>query len=105
MEDARAHCRVFFPWYNTAHRHTGIGLLTAHDVHYDLADQRVAARTGVLAAAYAAHPDRFVAGLPRPPAPPPQVWSKPPPPTAPSSPQRGPSSHRDATPQRVGRDN
>src|SRR5207245_3647092 len=53
IEDARAHSQVFFPWYNTEHRHSGIGLLTAHDVHYGLADQRVAARTGVLAAAYA----------------------------------------------------
>src|SRR5881296_3286082 len=86
IEDARAHCRVFFPWYNTAHRHTGIGLLTAHDVHYDLADQRVAARTGVLAAAYAAHPDRFVAGVPRPPARPTEVWINPPPTTATSTP-------------------
>ena len=79
IEDARAHCRVFFPWYNTEHRHTGIGLLTAHDVHYGLADQRVAARTAVLAAAYAAHPDRFVAGVPRPPARPTEVWINPPP--------------------------
>jgi len=74
IEDARGHCRVFFPWYNTEHRHGGIGLLTPHDVHYGLADQRVAARTDVLAAAYAAHPERFVAGLPRPPARSTEVW-------------------------------
>jgi putative transposase len=33
IQDARAHGRVFFPWYNTEHRHTGLGLLTPHDVH------------------------------------------------------------------------
>ena len=26
IEDARAHCQVFFRWYNTVHRHSGIGL-------------------------------------------------------------------------------
>ena len=74
LVDARGHCQVFFPWYNTEHRHSGIGLLTPHDVHYGLADQRVAARAAVLAAAHAAHPERFVAGLPHPPARPTEVW-------------------------------
>jgi putative transposase len=91
IEDAQAHCRVFFPWYNTEHRHTGIGLLTAHDVHSGLADQRVAARTGVLAAAYAAHPDRFVAGVPRLPARPTEVWIDPPPATAASTAEPAPA--------------
>jgi putative transposase len=81
IEDARAHGQVFFAWYNTMHRHSGIGLLTPHDVHYGLADQRVAARTDVLAAAYAAHPERFVAGVPQPPARPAEVWINPPPAT------------------------
>jgi putative transposase len=83
IEDARAHGRIFFPWYNTEHRHSGIGLLTPHDVHYGLADQRVAARAQVLTAAHAAHPERFVRGVPRPPARPTAVWINPPP-TAPS---------------------
>ena len=38
-----------------------------HDVHFGLAEQRVAARATVLAAAYAAHPERFPRGLPQPP--------------------------------------
>ncbi len=80
IEDARAHSQVFFAWYNTTHRHSGIGLLTPHDVHYGLADQRVAARTDVLVAAYTAHPERFVAGVPQPPARPTAVWINPPPP-------------------------
>ncbi len=79
LVDARAHGHVFFPWYNTAHRHSGIGLLTPHDVHYGLAEARVAARAAVLAAAHAAHPERFVAGLPHPPARPTAVWINPPP--------------------------
>ncbi len=90
IEDARGHCRVFFPWYNTEHRHSGIGLLTPHDVHYGLADQRVEARANVLAAAYSAHPERFVVGVPRPPARPTEVWINPPPITAASRPNPAP---------------
>ncbi len=40
-------------WDNPAHRHTGLGLLTPHDVHHGLAEQRVAERAAVLATAYA----------------------------------------------------
>jgi hypothetical protein len=49
-------------------------MLTPHEVHYGLAEKPVDARARVLAAAYAAHPERFVAGLPRPPALPTEVW-------------------------------
>ena len=79
IQDARAHCHVFFAWFNTEHHHTGLGLLTPHDVHHGLAEQRMAARTTVLAAAYAAHPERFPSGRPRPPARPTEVWINPPP--------------------------
>ncbi len=34
IQDARAHCNDFFPWYNTAHHHSGLGLLTPADVHH-----------------------------------------------------------------------
>jgi putative transposase len=78
LVDARAFCQVFFPWYNTEHRHSGIGLLTPYEVHHGLADQRIAARAQVLASAYAAHPERFVGGLPQPPARPTAVWINPP---------------------------
>jgi putative transposase len=81
IQDARGHCHVFFPWYNTEHHHTGLGLLTPYDVHHGLADERVAARATVLAAAYAAHPERFPHGLPQPPARPTEVWINPPPTT------------------------
>jgi putative transposase len=78
IQDVRAHCHVFFPWYNTEHHHSGLGLLTPHDVHYGLGEQRVAARATVLATAYAAHPERFLAGLPHLPARPVEVWINPP---------------------------
>ena len=83
--DARSFCQGFFPWYNTAHHHSGLGLLTPADVHLGRAATRIAARAAVLAGAYAAHPDRFVRGVPRPGAAPTAVWINPPksPPTAP----------------------
>ena len=34
IEAARAHCQDFFPWYNHEHRHGGLGLHTAADVHH-----------------------------------------------------------------------
>src|SRR6266571_8405399 len=66
IQGARAHCHVFFPWCNTEHHHSGLGLLTPADVHHGWAAQRIAARATVLATAYAAHPERFPAGLPAP---------------------------------------
>ena len=68
IEAARAHCQRFFPWYNEHHRHGGLGLHTAADLHYGRAHAVQAARADVLTAAYAAHPERFVR---QPPAPPP----------------------------------
>jgi putative transposase len=76
--DARGFCRMFFPWYNTEHHHSGIGLLTPEDVHLGRAATRIAARAEVLARAYAAHPDRFVRGVPQPGAAPTAVWINPP---------------------------
>ena len=78
LADARAHCARFFAWYNREHRHGGIGLLTPHDVHYGLADARVAARGQTLSLAYANHPERFAAGAPKPAPAPTAVWINPP---------------------------
>ncbi len=66
IEHARAHCREFFTWYNEQHRHSGLGLHTAADVHHGRAGAVRAARAEVLAAACAEHPERFS----RPPQPP-----------------------------------
>jgi len=74
IEDARAFCQDFFPWYNTEHRHSGIGLHTPADVHYGRAETVRAQRGLVLGSAYAAHPERFVRKPPEPPALPSTVW-------------------------------
>jgi putative transposase len=68
IEQARDFCRMFFGWYNRAHRHSGIGLMTPEAVHYGRARALRAERARVLEAAYAARPERFVRGLPKPPA-------------------------------------
>ena len=74
IEDARAFLVDFFDWYNTEHRHSGIGLLTPEMVHYGRAKSILAARQDVLQAAYEAHPERFVCKPPQPPALPEAVW-------------------------------
>jgi putative transposase len=74
IEDARGFCQGFFPWYNTEHRHTGIGLLTPEMLHHGVADKVRAARAAVLQAAYAAHPERFVRKIPVPPTLPEAAW-------------------------------
>ena len=59
------HCQAFFGWYNDEHRHTGLALHTPADVHYGTAEITHEKRAGVLDAAYAAHPERFVRKPPR----------------------------------------
>jgi putative transposase len=81
-EEARAFCQQFFTWYNTEHRHAGIGLLTPEMVHYGWGDGVRTQRCAVLAAAYTAHPERFVRKPPEPPAVPTAVWINPPSPTS-----------------------
>jgi putative transposase len=74
IQDARAYCQVFFPWYNNQHRHSGLGLHTPADVHYGRAPAVRAARADVLATAYATHPERFVLRPPAPPKLPAAAW-------------------------------
>jgi putative transposase len=74
IQDARAFCRGFFTWYNTDHRHSGIGLHTPADVHHGRAQAVREHRAAVLSAAHAAHPERFVNKHPEPPALPEAVW-------------------------------
>jgi putative transposase len=82
IQDARAFCQGFFPWYNTEHRHDTLGLLTPEAVHYGRAEAILDQRRTVLAAAYAAHPERFVRRPPEPLAPPTATWINPPTPAA-----------------------
>jgi len=56
------------------HHHSGLGWLTPWDVHHGLAEQRVAEREAVLRTAFAETPERFVRGMPTPPALPRAVW-------------------------------
>ncbi len=79
IEDGRAFGQVFFPWYNQAHRHSGLGFLTPAVVHFGQAATVRAQRQQVLAAAYTAHPERFVNGRPQPADLPTAVWINPPP--------------------------
>ncbi|MCL2823919.1 MAG: IS3 family transposase [Polyangiaceae bacterium] len=67
LEDARSFCGTFFGWYNTEHRHTGIGLMTPSTVHHNQAEAQTTKRRRVLEAAYRTHPERFVRGAPVPP--------------------------------------
>jgi putative transposase len=78
LEDARAFGQDFFRWYNQAHRHSGLGFLTPAVVHGGQAAAVRAQRDHVLAAAYAAHPERFVHGRPHPADLPTAVWINPP---------------------------
>jgi putative transposase len=78
IEHARAHCQEFFRWYNDEHRHSGLGLHTAADVHHGQAAAVRAARADVLTAAYLAHPERFVRKPPAPPDLPAVSWINPP---------------------------
>ena len=79
MEDARAHCREFFAWYNGEHRHSGIGYMTPASVHYEQAQAMLLIRQATLDAAFLAHPNRFKNISPRPHDLPTAVWINPPP--------------------------
>jgi len=74
IEDARAFCVDFFGWYNQHHRHGGIAMFTPADVHHGRATALHGLRSGVLADAYATHPERFVKGPPRAEPVPTKVW-------------------------------
>jgi transposase InsO family protein len=78
IEDAKRFCREFFAWYNEAHHHAGLGLMTPNQVHYGQIDAIHAARQITLDAAFAAHPERFVKKPPTPPNKPTAAWINPP---------------------------
>jgi putative transposase len=78
LEDARAHCRSFFHWYNHEHRHSGIALMTPHAVHYGIAETLQAQRAQTLQRAFAAQPLRFKGRTPQPPELPRAAWINPP---------------------------
>jgi putative transposase len=79
IEDARAFCQSFFPWYNHEHHHSGLGLMTPAVVHLGKAADLLIQRQAVLDTAFQAHPDRFVRQPPKPPSLPTAVWINKPP--------------------------
>ncbi len=79
LEHARALCHDLLAWYNNAHHHSGLSYLTPADVHYGRAPMILEVRHRTRLAAYAAHPERFVQGPPRPETLPTAVWINRPP--------------------------
>jgi transposase InsO family protein len=90
--EAERWVQTFVTWYNTEHRHSGIGFLTPQMLHTGQAEQVTAHRQAVLDAAYAAHPERFPGGHPSAPEVPTQAWINAPTPTdsSPTTPTRPP---------------
>jgi putative transposase len=82
IEDARAFCQRFFPWYNHEHHHSGIALLTPDMLHYGMASQIIEQRQNVLDQAYARNPERFTHARPVHPPQPTAAWINPPTTTA-----------------------
>ena len=78
IEDARAHSKAFFHWYNHQHRHSGIALFTPADVHRGLIEPRLRTRQATLDAAFRARPNRFKGAPPVAQRPPNAVWINPP---------------------------
>jgi putative transposase len=81
IEHARGVSHDLFTWYNDVHHHSGLSYLTPADVHYGRAATVLQVRHRARLAAYAAHPERFVKGPPRPETLPTAVWINPPPKT------------------------
>lgn len=74
LPQARVWAQGFFEWYNHAHKHSALHLLTPAVVHYGHAPSVLRARHAVRQQAYAAHPERFVKGPPVLESLPPEVW-------------------------------
>jgi putative transposase len=94
LRHSEMHGQDFFPWYNEEHHHVALGLMTPHDIHYGLAQEKWNRRAQALAAKYAVHPERFPNGVPTPPPLPTAAWiNRPASATAPAQPadQRAPS--------------
>jgi len=66
IQDAREFCRRFFRWYNTVHKHSGIGLMPPEQVHYGQAQQVLEQRAVVLESAFKDHAKRFKGKMPKP---------------------------------------
>jgi len=74
IEDAKSFLRGFFAWYNCQHKHSGVGYMTPVDMHTGKAYSVREHRSFILQQAYLKHPERFVRGVPKPPAIPIAAW-------------------------------
>lgn len=59
IEQARSYMGEYVPWYNTAHKHSGVALFSPQEVYDGTWRQKWAARDEVLQEYYARHPERF----------------------------------------------
>lgn len=66
IQDVREFCRNFFTWYNTVHKHSGIGLMAPEQVHHGQAQNILNHRTKVLESAFREHSKRFKNKMPKP---------------------------------------
>lgn len=64
IDAARQWARPFFNWYNNHHYHSGLNLMTPASVHYGEAAAVQQQRQQVMMAAYQAHSERFMQGVP-----------------------------------------
>jgi putative transposase len=78
LGSAEKHNQSFFNWYNLEHKHSGIAMLTPHDVYYGLAGGILAERQLALNRAFTAHPERFKYTAPTVTPLPTAVWINPP---------------------------
>jgi putative transposase len=78
LEHARATSHDLLSWYNDAHHHSGLSYLIPADVHYGRTTSVLDVRHRTRLAAYAAHPERFVRGVPQRETLPTAVWINPP---------------------------
>jgi len=92
IQDARAQCQVFFPWYHDDHLHSGIAFMTPADVHYGRTRAIIETRAQTLNAAFEANPLRFKGRPPTPKRLPSAVWINPPA-AGSSDPQESPEQH------------
>ena len=64
IEEAHEFCGSFLDEYNNTLYHSGLAMLTPAMVHHGKANDVIEQRQAVLTQAYAAHPERFVKGIP-----------------------------------------
>ena len=65
IDDARSWLADFINWYNTVHRHSGIGYVTPQQRRTGISSQLFAKRNETLVAAWKKHPERFPKKGPR----------------------------------------